>query len=178
MNPYRIYVRKHSSSMYGVSLLSIVKLPQMERQMVEELLNNQVICRIAFRGDDYPYMAPFQYAYVNGTLFFHFTRYGKKIILLEQDNRVAVEIETYPPDLHQYCFVVFRGELEVVSDPVEREKAINRMAEFGTKHLSPNFLAAHGLKKSDGWQALNPEKPLNIVKLKNIVETIALGSPE
>jgi nitroimidazol reductase NimA-like FMN-containing flavoprotein (pyridoxamine 5'-phosphate oxidase superfamily) len=150
----------------------------MERRMVEELLQNQVICRIAFRGDEYPYMAPFQYAYIGGNLYFHFTRYGKKMKLIEQDNRVAVEIETYKPDLHQYCFVVFRGELEVVSDPTERRKAIHRMAEVGSKHLSPNFLAAHGIKKSDGWQALNPDKPLNIVKLKGIIETIALGSPE
>ncbi|MFX1582289.1 MAG: pyridoxamine 5'-phosphate oxidase family protein, partial [Promethearchaeota archaeon] len=85
--------------------MSLVKLPKMEQQMVQALLNNQVICRIAFRGDDYPYMAPFQYAYLDGNLYFHFTRYGKKIALIEQDNRVAVEIETFKPNLEQYCFV-------------------------------------------------------------------------
>jgi nitroimidazol reductase NimA-like FMN-containing flavoprotein (pyridoxamine 5'-phosphate oxidase superfamily) len=150
----------------------------MERQMVEDLLDAQMICRIAFCGEDYPYMAPFQYAYVDGNLYFHFTRYGKKMKLLEEDNRVAVEIETYKPDLHQYCFVVFRGELVLVRDSVEREKAIKYMAKFGSEKLSTNFLAAHGLKKSEGWQALTAEKPLNIVKLINIVETIALGSPD
>jgi nitroimidazol reductase NimA-like FMN-containing flavoprotein (pyridoxamine 5'-phosphate oxidase superfamily) len=158
--------------------MSLVKLPKLERQMVEDLLNNQVICRIAFRGDDYPYLAPFQYAYVNGNLYFHFTRYGKKITLIEQDNRVAVEIETYKPNLEQYCFVVFRGELEVVKDPNERQNAIEHMAEVGATQLSTNFLAAHGLKKSEGWQGLNPEKPFKIVKLKNIIETVALGSPK
>lgn len=157
--------------------MSLVKLPKMERSRIEELLQNQVICRIAFRGEDYPYMAPFQYVYIDGTLYFHFTRYGKKMKLIEQDNRVAVEIETYKPDLHQYCFVVFRGELEIVSDLNERSKAIKRMAEVGSEQLSTNFLAAHGLKKSEGWQALNPNKPFNIVKLTNIVESIALGSP-
>lgn len=157
--------------------MSLVKLPKMERSRIEELLQNQVICRIAFRGEDYPYMAPFQYVYIDGTLYFHFTRYGKKMKLIEQDNRVAVEIETYKPDLHQYCFVVFRGELEIVSDLNERSKAIKRMAEVGSEQLSTNFLAAHGLKKSEGWQALNPNKPFNIVKLTKIVESIALGSP-
>ncbi len=149
----------------------------MERKMVEELLENQVICRIAFRGEDYPYMAPFQYAYIDGNLYFHFTRYGKKMRLLEQDNRVAVEIETYKPDLHKYCFVVLRGELEVVNDPNERGRAIRHMADVGSKRLSTNFLAAHGLERSEGWQALNPERPFKIVKLRNVVETIALGSP-
>lgn len=157
--------------------MSIVKLPKMEREMVEKLLKQQVICRIAFRGDKYPYMAPFQYAYIDGNLYFHFTRYGKKIKLIEQDSRVAVEIETYKPDLHQYCFVVFRGELKIVSDSDERTRAINYMASVGTKKLSTNFLAAHGLKKTDGWASLSPDKPFIIVKLKEIVETIALGSP-
>lgn len=146
--------------------------------MVKELLQNQVFCRIAFRGESYPYLAPFQYAYVEGVLYFHFTRYGKKMKLIEQDNRVAVEIETFKPDLSQYCFVVLRGELVVVDDTTEREKAIRRMAEVGLQRLSTNFLAAHGLEKSEGWQALDPQKPLNIVKLMNVVETIALGSPD
>jgi nitroimidazol reductase NimA-like FMN-containing flavoprotein (pyridoxamine 5'-phosphate oxidase superfamily) len=150
----------------------------MEREMIEDLLNNQVICRIAFRGDDYPYLAPFQYAYLDGNLYFHFTRYGKKIALIEQDNRVAVEIETYKPNLERYCFVVFRGELEVVEDLNERRKAIEHMAQVGARELSTNFLAAHGLEKSEGWQGLNPEKPFKIVKLKNIIETVALGSPK
>jgi len=158
--------------------MSIVKLPTMERQRVEELLQQQVICRIAFRGDEYPYMAPFQYAYIDGNLYFHFTRYGKKMKLIEQDNRVAVEIETYEPDLHQYCFVVFRGEIEIVKDSDERARAIKHMAEVGAKQLSSNFLAAHGMKKSDGWNSLSPEKPLAIMKLKSIIETIALGSPK
>ncbi|MFX0168317.1 MAG: pyridoxamine 5'-phosphate oxidase family protein [Candidatus Hodarchaeota archaeon] len=157
--------------------MSIVKLPQMERQRVELLLQQQVLCRIAFRGERYPYMAPFQYAYINGNLYFHFTRYGKKLELIEQDNRVAVEIESYTPDLHQYCFVVFRGELMQVTDAEEKALALNRMAEVGSHELSLNFLAAHGMKQSEGWHALTAEKSLVIMKLTNIVETVALGSP-
>ena len=157
--------------------MSIVKLPKMEREMVEKLLKQQVICRIAFRGDEYPYMAPFQYAYIDGNIYFHFTRYGKKMRLIEQDSRVAVEIETYQPDLHKYCFVVFRGELEIVSDSDERTRVINYMASVGAQKLSTNFLAAHGLKITNGWASLSPDRPFIIVKLKGIVETIALGSP-
>ncbi len=146
--------------------------------MIEELLQQQVISRIAFRGEKYPYMAPFQFAYINRNLYFHFTRYGKKMKLIEQDPRVAVEIETYKPDLHKYCFVVFRGKLEVVKDAEERARVIKWMAKVGAQKLSPNFLAAHGLKPTDGWSALTPEKPLIVVKLKGIIETIALGSPK
>ena len=64
--------------MHKVFQMPIVKLQKMELEMVKELLKNQIICRIAFKGDKYPYMAPFQYAYIDGNLYFHFTRYGKK----------------------------------------------------------------------------------------------------
>jgi nitroimidazol reductase NimA-like FMN-containing flavoprotein (pyridoxamine 5'-phosphate oxidase superfamily) len=163
--------------MYGVLKLPLIKLPKMKQQRIEELLKKQFLCRIAFRGDQYPYLAPFQYAYIDGVLYFHFTRYGKKMSLVEQDNHVAVEIETYEPDLHQYCFVVLRGELEVVSDPDERKKAITQMVDIGSSRLSSNFLAAHGMNKSDGWHALSADKPLVIMKLTRIAETIALESP-
>ena len=158
--------------------MSIIKLPRMERERVEELLKRQLLCRIAFKGEEYPYIAPFQYAYLDGSLYFHFTQYGKKVALITKDNRVAVEIEAYEPDLSQYSFVVFRGELQEVKDNKEKIRALARMAEVGAQRLSTNFLAAHGLKKSDGWHALSAEKSLAIMRLTNVTETIALSSPE
>ena len=107
----------------------IVKLPQMNEREIKDLINKQNLCRIAFKGTEYPYMAPFQYTYFNDTLYFHFTDYGRKMKLLEKDNRVCVEIESYAPDLSQYNFVVLRGRLKVVEDAEERAKAIGNLAE-------------------------------------------------
>ena len=136
-----------------------------------------MLCRIAFKGDEYPYMAPFQYVLMNGTIYFHFTDYGRKMRLLEKDKRVCVEIEEYNPDLSEYNFVVLRGTLKVVTDPQERAMVIRRMAEEGKQKLSPNFLAAHGFKKEEGWSSFTPEKPLVIVKLENVAQEIGLKSP-
>jgi len=158
--------------------LTVVKLPKMEKFEIEELLQEQMLCRIAFKGDKYPYMAPFQYVLMDGYFYFHFTDYGKKMRLLEKDKRVCVEIEKYRPDLSEYNFVVFRGELEVVRDPQERAKAIKRIAEEGKQKLSTNFLAAHGFKKEEGWSSFTPERPVVIVKLKGVTEKVGLKSPE
>jgi len=155
----------------------IVRLPQMEKREIEKLIREQMLCRIAFKGDKYPYMAPFQYVYMNGSLYFHFTDYGKKMRLLEKDNRVCVEIEKHRADLSQYSFVVLRGALKIVTDPQERAKVIKRLAEEGEQKLSTNFLAAHGFKKEEGWSSFTPEKPLVIVKLEDIAEEIGLKSP-
>ena len=164
--------------MWMVLSLTVVKLPKMEKSEVENLLREQMLCRIAFKGDEYPYMAPLQYVLIDGFLYFHFTDYGKKMNLLEKDKRVCVEIEKYRPDLSEYNFVVLRGELEVVRDPQERAKVINRMAEEGKQKLSTNFLVAHGFKKEEGWSSFTPERPVVIVKLKEVTEEIGLKSPE
>ncbi len=149
----------------------------MNKREIEMLIGDQMLCRIAFKGDRHPYIAPFQYAFINGSLYFHFTDYGKKMKLLEKDKRVCVEIERYTPDLSEYSFVVMRGKLKQVTDPKERTKVIEKMAEDGRKKLSPNFLAAHGLRKENGWISLNPKKTLVIVKLEDIAEEVGLKSP-
>jgi nitroimidazol reductase NimA-like FMN-containing flavoprotein (pyridoxamine 5'-phosphate oxidase superfamily) len=158
-------------------VLGSVKLPRMKKREIEKLINEQLICRIAFGGEEYPYIAPFQYVFVNGTLYFHFTDYGRKMRFLEKERRVCVEIEVYRPDLSEYRFVVLRGKLKTVADPQERAHAVKKMAEDGEKKLSENFLAAHGLRKDDGWSSLNPKKPLVIVKLEDVIEELGLKSP-
>jgi nitroimidazol reductase NimA-like FMN-containing flavoprotein (pyridoxamine 5'-phosphate oxidase superfamily) len=154
----------------------VIKLPKMKRTEVEKLLRDQLLCRIAFKGAEYPYIAPFQYVYLKGRLYFHFTDYGRKMKLLENDNRVCVEIEQFHPDLREYNFVSLRGALTVVEDPQERAAVIRRMAEDGRAKLSPNFLAAHGLKREEGWSSFTPEKPLVIVKLEPR-EELGIKSP-
>jgi nitroimidazol reductase NimA-like FMN-containing flavoprotein (pyridoxamine 5'-phosphate oxidase superfamily) len=144
---------------------------------VEQLLEEQMLCRIAFKGGDYPYLAPFRYVVMDDTLYFHFTDYGKKMRLLENDGRACVQIESYKPDLSEYSFVSYRGRLERVTDAGEREKAIRLFAETGEKRLSTKFLAAHGIEPGEGWREFTPNRYLVIVKLVDVVERVGLKSP-
>ena len=156
----------------------ILKLPKMTKQEMRKLIRRQRLCRIAFKGAEYPYMAPFQYVVLDGTLYFHFTDYGKKMKLIGNDKQVCVEIEEYKEDLSEYSFIVLRGTLKVVIDQQERVKALKKLAEEGEAKLSPNFLPAHGFKKEDGWASLtSTETPLVVIKLENIMQEIGLKSP-
>ena len=143
-----------------------------------KLIRRQRLCRIAFKGDSYPYMAPFQYVVLDSSLYFHFTDYGKKMKLIENDKRVCVEIEEYREDLSEYSFIVLRGTLKVVTDLQERAKALKELAKEGEQKLSTNFLPAHGFKKEEGWDSLTPTNPsLVAVKLEQITQEIGLKSP-
>jgi nitroimidazol reductase NimA-like FMN-containing flavoprotein (pyridoxamine 5'-phosphate oxidase superfamily) len=155
----------------------VVKLPKMSDEEVDMLIDEQMLCRIAFKGDQHPYIAPFQYVSVDGTLYFHFTDYGKKMKLIGRNERVCVEIESYEPDLSAYCFVVLRGSIKIVTDPEEREGAILKMSEEASNGLSTNFLVAHGFPVEEGWSALSPGKPLVIMKLVDVTEVVGLKSP-
>lgn len=156
----------------------VFKLPRMTKQEMWKLIRRQRLCRIAFKGAEYPYMAPFQYVVLNDVLYFHFTDYGRKMKLLDNDQRVCVEIEEYKEDLSEYSFIVLRGKLKVVNSKKERNKALEKLAEEGEKRLSPNFLPAHGFKKEEGWESLTPRnRSLVVIKLENITQEIGLKSP-
>ncbi len=150
----------------------------MSESEINQLLEEQILCRIAFRGAKAPYIAPFQYALVDDHLYFHFTSYGKKMGFLEEGNSVCVEIEDYTEDFSNYRFVVLIGKLKTVTGSKEKALAIERMVETAkTKRLSENFLAAHGFPKEKGWAFLTPDKPMVIVKLETVTERIGLKSP-
>lgn len=149
----------------------------MSQGEIEELIREKTICRIAFKGGEYPYLAPFQYALYNEGIYFHFTDYGRKIRLLKGDSRVCVGFERIEPDLSEYRFVVLSGSLKLVDDAEERTKVIEKMADDGKRNLSENFLAAHGFSKERGWSALNPNAPMVIMKLVDVTSTIGLKSP-
>lgn len=157
--------------------MALVKLPKMTKMEVAKLIKEQMICRIAFRGEKSPYIAPFQYTFFNGHLYFHFTNYGRKIELLKQDEPVCVEIEKTTPDMREYAFVALTGKLKIVTESKERAKVVKKMADEGRRKFSENFLASHGLTRENGWSSLSSEKPLVIVKLEKVLECIGLKSP-
>ena len=157
--------------------MSPFKLPKMSDKEIDELVSKQNMCRIAFKGDNYPYLAPFRYVRIDGTLYFHFTDYGKKMKLIDQDDRACVQIETYQPDLSQYNFISYRGHLKKVDEDEERKKAIKQFRETGKNGISPKFLAAHGFNPKEGWDDFYGDD-LVIIKLVDIVERVGLKSPD
>src|SRR4030043_1985910 len=109
-----------------VSEVTRVKMPKMEENEIEQLVSEQFLCRIAFRGDFQPYIAPFQYVVIDGALYFHFTDYGKKMSFFKQETPVCVEIERYTPNLSEYQFIVLTGKLRLVEDQEDRKRAIEK----------------------------------------------------
>ena len=149
----------------------------MSRKEIDDLIGEQFLCRIAFRGKDSVYIAPFQYVFMNKRLYFHFTDYGNKMAFFREGLPVCVEIEKYSSDLGEYAFVILTGTLKMVVEEEERRNVIQKMAEVGSAKLSTNFLCAHGFESQNGWSAFNAEQPILILRLEKVTSIKGLKSP-
>nr|MDO8088263.1 pyridoxamine 5'-phosphate oxidase family protein [Candidatus Sigynarchaeum springense] len=156
------------------------KLESMTPKEIKTLVMTGYLCRIAFKGDEHPYIAPFQYAYLNDSLYFHFAAYGRKMQYLMEDPNVCVEIERNIPDLSDYRVVTLSGTLVKVTDPAEKNAAVNALTAVALREsISPKFLAAHGFGSSMDWKSFDTAiMDLEIVKLTRIVDVTALKSPQ
>ena len=152
-----------------------IKLPKMTEEEIHSVLYNENICRIAFIEDSYPYICPFQYVYLKNLLYFHFTDYGKKMRILNNNNNVCVSIEKFEPDLSSYFFISIQGKLKQIEDKAILKVVIEEIVNKAKGQFSRNFLVAHGFKQEDDWESLI-EDSLLIYKLEEFGSRIGLKS--
>jgi len=149
--------------------MEIVKMPNMGKKEYDRLIREQYIARIVFKGEKYPYIAPFLYVFDEKYLYFLSTRYGKKIEYFRQNPYVTVEIERYDPDLSNYAFVSLSGHLIEVTNEVSkkevREQFIRLIRE---KNLSENIMIALGHSSQDPTEAIVHEERNVIWKLTDV----------
>jgi uncharacterized protein len=155
--------------------MDIVKIPRMEKKEYDRLIDEGYICRIAFQGEKYPYIAPFLYVFDGSFLYFLSTKYGKKLDYFRKSPYVSVEVERYSKDLSSYMFVTLQGYLEEVNDSIEkkiiREKFVDLIVD---RDLSCNILAALGHSPQDAPAAIAQEERSLVWKLVGVKDLVAL----
>ena len=155
--------------------MRVIKLPKMEDEEIDKAINSNNLCRIAFIDDEFPYIAPFQYVYIDDVLYFHFTDYGKKKKILSNNSNVCVSIENFEPNLRSFYFISMQGTLKLVEDNDIKNQVINQMVKSAKNNYSKNFLSAHGFEKERGWDVFTSEYQL-IYKFKPVGNPIGLKS--
>ncbi|RPJ53786.1 MAG: pyridoxamine 5'-phosphate oxidase family protein, partial [Methanobacteriota archaeon] len=139
--------------------MEIIKIPRMEKKDYDNLIAEGYVCRIAFIGDKYPYIAPFLYVFDGNFMYFLSTRYGKKIQYFRQNPYVSVEVEKYSSDLSSYTFVTLQGRLEEVEDSIEKKLVRQKfVAMIRDRNLSTNILAALGHSPKEPLETIATEE--------------------
>jgi len=158
-----------------VYVMEIIKIPRADKAEYDRLIERGYVCRIAFQGEKYPYIAPFLYVFDGSFLYFLSTKYGKKIEHFRKSPYASVEIEKYTKDLSTYTFVTLQGYLEEVTDSIEkkmiREKFVDLIVE---RNLSCNILAALGHSPMDAPVAIAEEERSLVWKLAGVKDIVAL----
>jgi nitroimidazol reductase NimA-like FMN-containing flavoprotein (pyridoxamine 5'-phosphate oxidase superfamily) len=147
----------------------IFKMPSMEKSEFDTLIEEEYICRIAFKGESHPYIAPFLYIFDGKFMYFLSTKYGKKLQHFKKNPSVTVEVEKYTPDLSNFAFVALSGRLEEVQDPeiknIVRQKFVEMIKK---KNLSSNVLSALGHSPDEPIDALLTEERNSVWKLAGV----------
>ncbi|MEW6011117.1 MAG: pyridoxamine 5'-phosphate oxidase family protein [Euryarchaeota archaeon] len=155
-------------------MVSLYKIPLMEKEEYDEVIKSNFMSRIAFNGE-YPYIAPFLYVFDEKYIYFLSTKYGKKIQRLQDNPKVAVEIEEYTPDLSEYKFVSLRGRIEEETDPHKKKEIRSKFAELiKDRELSKKIMAALGHDPDDPLACLVEMECSFVWKLVDVKEIIAL----
>ncbi|MEA2034687.1 MAG: pyridoxamine 5'-phosphate oxidase family protein [Euryarchaeota archaeon] len=155
--------------------MEIIKIPKMDKQEYDSLIEEGYISRIAFRGDKYPYIAPFLYIFDGKFLYFLSTKYGRKNEMFKRSPYVSVEIEKYSKDLSYYTFVTIQGYLVQEEDAITKKQIRKKFVDMITeKNLSHNILATLGHDPLDSIETVATEERSNIWKLTGIADIVAL----
>jgi uncharacterized protein len=145
-------------------------------EVIEEILNHSKVCRIALHNGEYPYIVPFNYGYHERVLYFHSAVSGKKINLIQENNKACFEIE-YDSLIMQheqackwttkYRSVIGYGKIEVITDPDEKKRGLDKIMEhygrsavnvYNEKHVKDIVILKLTIDKLTGKQSGNWEK--------------------
>jgi nitroimidazol reductase NimA-like FMN-containing flavoprotein (pyridoxamine 5'-phosphate oxidase superfamily) len=155
--------------------MNIFKIPRMEKHEYDDLIKKNYICRIAFKGDNFPYVIPFIYSFDGKFLYFLPTRYGRKIDYFHKDPHVSVEIENYSNDFSSYKFISLQGVLEEINNDTEKKKIKSDFVDLiKERELSSNVLNALGYTASDSLEAIIQEDRNMVWRLTGVQEVVAL----
>lgn len=154
----------------------VFKMPRMGKAEYDRLVEEQYVCRIAFKGEKHPHIAPFLYVFDGRFMYFLSTNYGKKLQYFLDNPFVTVEIEHYSPDLSTFSFVALPGRLVQVEDAGQKRAVRERFVHLiKSKALSPNVLSALGHSPKEPVEVLLSGENSSVWKLVGVKLDLILG---
>lgn len=105
-----------------------------DRAVIEDIIRQSLVCRLAISEDNCPYIVPLCFGYKDNALYFHTAREGKKLGILEKNNRVCFEFDI----LHEvvrskepckwgmrYVSVIGYGKASLIKDFESKRRALD-----------------------------------------------------
>jgi nitroimidazol reductase NimA-like FMN-containing flavoprotein (pyridoxamine 5'-phosphate oxidase superfamily) len=144
-----------------------------DKSIIEQILANSEICRIAMIDNDKPYILPFNYGYKNNCIYIHSAPEGKKMDLLKKNNKVCFEIEQKAEIVKNdklckwttnYRSVVGYGEVEIITEHKQKKNGLDiimahygmqKNVEYEEKQIESIIIIKLNITKITGKQSSN-----------------------
>ena len=121
----------------------------MERQEIENLLEEALFGRLGLAKDEQPYVVPFCFYYENKCIYLHCGLKGQKLHYLENNARVCFQVDnaksivkTGPSpckyNVQSHSVIAF-GKAHLEDNKEKKQKYLAKLAAKYTKEESPNF---------------------------------------
>ena len=141
--------------------------------ILEEILGNAIICRMAMLDGDLPYIIPFNYGYQEGCIYIHSAPEGQKIELLQKNPMVCFEVEDRMEITKgdqacdwssRYRSIVGYGNVEILSDAASKQQGLEvimaqhgapELTEFNQKNLDRMVILKLTITSMSGKQSSN-----------------------
>lgn len=105
-----------------------------DKAAIEVIIHQSSVCRLALSEDNCPYIVPLCFGYKDNALYFHTAREGKKLGILEKNNRVCFEFDILRELVKseepcewgmKYMSVVGFGKAFVIEDLESKRRALD-----------------------------------------------------
>ena len=141
--------------------------------ILDRILSNAVICRVALMDGNLPYIVPFNYGYRNGCIYIHSAPEGKKVDLIAKNSQVCFEVEDGVEIVNgekacnwttRYRSVVGYGSIEILSDDQSKQYGLEiimaqhgapELTEFNVKNLDRMVILKLTISTMTGKQSSN-----------------------
>jgi hypothetical protein len=147
-------------------------LPELTREEMLRMLEEERVGRIGLNDDPQPYVVPTDFAFDDGAIYIHTPDRGLKAQLARLNPNVCFEVDRYNDAVTDFRSVIVRGRITEVADPAERAKAMQAM---GRKAAGFDYAAVHGIGQDGGGHDL-AARSITIFKIE-IRDMTGIRSP-
>ena len=167
-----------------------------DKRIIEEMLAQSTICRIAMIDKGEPYLLPFNYGYKDKCIYIHSASRGKKIDVLRAHPRVCFEVEQ-KTDLIKgpracdwstlYRSIIGYGEIEIITDFEKKKEGLeiimaqhggSELTEFKEKNVEAVVILKLTIdslsgKQSSNWNRIHEEGSLKLETDRLLLQEIS-----
>ena len=105
-----------------------------DKNVIEWILYEAQVCRIAFCDDNKPYIVPMNFGFKDNSIFLHSANEGRKIDILNENKNICFEVDIENEIIEsevacnwgmKYFSIIGFGKAYFIGDIEEKKKALN-----------------------------------------------------